>query len=128
MIEKFGSEEDYEWPEGITGREYLSTLKDEEISKKQQRAQDKNKIAVIHVEGAIVTGGIDFNTAGSGGIVKNINKARDDESVKGIILRVNSPGGDVYASSMITNALEEFQSTGRPVYTSMGDILSLIHI
>ena len=122
MIEKFGSEEDYEWPEGITGREYLSTLEDEEISRKQQRAQDKNKIAVIHVEGAIVTGGIDFNTAGSGGIVKNINKARDDESVKGIILRVNSPGGDVYASSMITNALEEFQSTGRPVYTSMGDI------
>ena len=122
MIEKFGSEEDYEWPEGITGREYLSTLKDEEISRKEQRAQDKNKIAVIHVEGAIVTGGIDFNTAGSGGIVKNINKARDDESVKGIILRVNSPGGDVYASSMITNALEEFQSTGRPVYTSMGDI------
>ena len=122
MIEKFGSEEDYEWPEGITGREYLSTLKDEEISKKEQRAQDKNKIAVIHVEGAIVTGGIDFNTAGSGGIVKNINKARDDKNVKGIILRVNSPGGDVYASSMITNALEEFQSTGRPVYTSMGDI------
>ena len=122
MIEKFGSEEDYEWPEGITGREYLSTLKDEKTSKKEQRAQDKNKIAVIHVEGAIVTGGIDFNTAGSGGIVKNINKARDDESVKGIILRVNSPGGDVYASEMITNALEEFQSTGRPVYTSMGDI------
>ncbi len=122
MIEKFGSEEDYEWPEGITGREYLSTLEDEKISKKQQRAQDKNKIAVIHVEGAIVTGGIDFNTAGSGGIVKNINKARDDKNVKGIILRVNSPGGDVYASSMITNALEEFQSTGRPVFTSMGDI------
>ena len=122
MIEKFGSEEDYEWPEGITGREYLSTIEDEDVSKKQQRAQEKNKIAVIHVEGAIVTGGIDFNTAGSGGIVKNINKARDDESVKGIILRVNSPGGDVYASSMITNALEEFQSTGRPVYTSMGDI------
>ncbi len=122
MIEKFGSDDDYEWPEGITGREYLSTLEDEKISKKQQRAQDKNKIAVIHVEGAIVTGGIDFNTAGSGGIVKNINKARDDKNVKGIILRVNSPGGDVYASSMITNALEEFQSTGRPVFTSMGDI------
>ena len=122
MIEKFGSEDDYEWPEGINGREYLSTLKDEDISKKQQRAQDKNKIAIIHVEGAIVSGAIDFNTAGSGGIVKNINKARDDENVKGIILRVNSPGGDVYASSMITNALEEFQSSGRPVYTSMGDI------
>jgi len=79
-------------------------------------------LSTLRGQGAIVTGGIDFNTAGSGGIVKNINKARDDENVKGIILRVNSPGGDVYASSMITNALEEFQATGRPVITSMGDI------
>ena len=122
MIEKYGSEDEYERPEGISGREYLSTLKDEDISIKQKRVKEKNKIAIIHIEGAIVTGGIDFNTAGSDGIVKNINKARDDENVKGIILRVNSPGGDVYASSMITNALEEFQSTGRPVITSMGDI------
>ena len=122
MIEKYGSEEEYERPEGISGREYLSTLKDEDISNKQKRVQEKNKIAIIHVEGAIVTGDIGFNTAGSGGIVKKINKARDDENVKGIVLRVNSPGGDVYASTMITNALEEFQSTGRPVITSMGDI------
>ena len=110
-------EKDYEYPDGINGREYLSTLKDEDA-----KSKEKNKIAIIHVEGAIVTGNIGFNTAGSGGIVKNINKARDDKNVKGIILRVNSPGGDVYASSMITNALEEFQSTGRPVITSMGDI------
>ena len=122
MVEKFGGEEDYEMPEGLSGKEYLSTLKDEDISNKQKRAQEKNKIAIIHVEGTIVPGDIGFNTAGSGGIVKNINKARDDKSVKGIVLRVNSPGGDVYASSMITNALEEFQSTGRPVITSMGDI------
>tara|TARA_A100001388_G_scaffold246533_1_gene205598 strand:- start:4730 stop:6664 length:1935 start_codon:yes stop_codon:yes gene_type:complete len=110
-------EKDYEYPDGISGREYLSTLEDEGTKSKV-----KDKIAIIHVEGAIVTGNIGFNTAGSGGIVKNINKARDDKNVKGIILRVNSPGGDVYASSMITNALEEFQSTGRPVITSMGDI------
>ena len=122
LIEKYGSEEEYERPEGISGREYLSTLKDEDISNKQKRVQEKNKIAIIHVEGAIVTGDIGFDTAGSGGIVKKINKARDDENVKGIVLRVNSPGGDVYASTMITNALEEFQSTGRPVITSMGDI------
>ena len=122
LIEKYGSEEKYERPEGVSGIEYLSTLKDDDISNKQKKLQEKNKIAIIHVEGAIVTGDIGFNTAGSGGIVKNINKARDDENVKGIVLRVNSPGGDVYASSMITNALEEFQSTGRPVITSMGDI------
>ena len=115
-------EREYERPEGITGSEYLSTLKDEDIDSEKKKAQEKNKIAIIHVEGAIVTGNIGYNIAGSGGIVDNINKARDDKNVKGIILRVNSPGGDVYASSMITNALEEFQSTGRPVMTSMGDI------
>tara|TARA_B110000114_G_scaffold180808_1_gene217214 strand:- start:98 stop:1942 length:1845 start_codon:yes stop_codon:yes gene_type:complete len=122
MIKKYGSKDEYERPEGISGGEYLSTLKDEDISNKKKKVQEKNKIAIIHVEGVIVTGNIGFNTAGSGDIVKNINKARDDENVKGIVLRVNSPGGDVYASSMITNALEEFQSTGRPVITSMGDI------
>lgn len=141
LVEKYGNEEEdeedekeekeeedeeeereYERPEGITGSEYLSTLKDEDIDSEKKKAQDKNKIAIIHVEGAIVTGNIGYNIAGSGGIVGNINKARDDKNVKGIILRVNSPGGDVYASSMITNALEEFQSTGRPVMTSMGDI------
>ena len=141
LVEKYGNEEEdeedekeekeeedeeeereYERPEGITGSEYLSTLKDEDIDSEKKKAQEKNKIAIIHVEGAIVTGNIDYNIAGSGGIVDNINKARDDKNVKGIILRVNSPGGDVYASSMITNALEEFQSTGRPVITSMGDI------
>ena len=122
LVEKYGGEDRYKRPEGISGREYLSTLKDDDISRKQKRVQEKNKIAIIHVEGAIVTGDIGFNSAGSGGVVKKINKARDDENVKGIVLRVNSPGGDVYASSMITNALEEFQSTGRPVITSMGDI------
>ena len=137
LVEKHGNEEEdeegeedekeekerkYERPEGITGSEYLSTLKDEDIDSEKKKAQEKNKIAIIHVEGAIVTGNIGYNIAGSGGIVDNINKARDDKNVKGIVLRVNSPGGDVYASSMITNALEEFQSTGRPVMTSMGDI------
>src|SRR5210317_1523027 len=122
LVEKYGGEDRYKRPEGISGREYLSTLKDDDISLKQKRVQEKNKIAIIHVEGEIVTGDIGFNSAGSGGVVKNINKARDDENVKGIVLRVNSPGGAVYASSMITNAVEEFQSTGRPVITSMGDI------
>jgi protease-4 len=122
LIEKYGTKEKYERPVGISGSEYLSTLKDEDISNKQKRIQKKNKIAIVHVEGTISTGEIGFNIAGSTGIVNNINKARDDENVKGIILRINSPGGDVYASKMITNALEEFQSTGRPVISSMGDI------
>ena len=39
-----------------------------------------------------------------------------------MVLRVNSPGGDVWASELITNALNEFKSSGRPIISSMGDI------
>jgi protease-4 len=39
-----------------------------------------------------------------------------------MVLRVNSPGGSVYASELITNALDEFKDTGRPIISSMGDI------
>ena len=77
LIEKYGTREKYKRPEGISGSEYLSTLKDEDISNKQKRIQKKNKIAIIHVEGTISTGEIGFNIAGSTGIVNNINKARD---------------------------------------------------
>ncbi len=86
LIEKYGSEEKYERPEGISGREYLSTLKDEDISYRQKRVQEKNKIAIIHVAGAIVAGDIGFNTTGSGGLVKKFNTARDEDNVKGGIV------------------------------------------
>ena len=115
MSKNYGDANSFDWPDGINEMEYLSTLD----SKKNK---SKNKIAVINVEGAITTGNISFDVAGSDSIVKNIRTARDDDDVVGIVLRVNSPGGDVYASEMITNALEEFQSTNRPVFSSMGDI------
>ena len=43
---------EYERPDGVSIKEYLSTLREEDISSKKKRAQKKNKIAVIHVEGA----------------------------------------------------------------------------
>ena len=63
-----------------------------------------------------------YGIAGSDTIVKNIQKAIKDKSVKALVLRVNSPGGGVYASELITNALNEFKETGRPIVSSMGDI------
>ena len=48
--------------------------------------------------------------------------SHEDKSVKAIVLRVNSPGGGVYASELITNSLNEFKETGRPIVSSMGDI------
>ena len=98
MNQNYGDADSFDWPDGINEMEYLSTLD-------TKKNKSKNKIAVINVEGAITTGNISFDIAGSDSIVNNIRTARDDDDVVGIVLRVNSPGGDVYASEMITNAL-----------------------
>lgn len=102
-------------PDSVSIYDYLATIEVEEND-------SKNKIAVIHVEGSITTGESSFGTAGSDTIVKNIRKAIKDKSVKALVLRVNSPGGGVYASELITNSLNEFKETGRPIVSSMGDI------
>ena len=102
-------------PDSVSIYEYLSTIEED-------KNESKNKIAVINIEGTIVTGEATYNVAGSDTIVKNIRKAIKDNSVKALVLRVNSPGGDVWASELITNALNEFKSSERPIVTSMGDI------
>ncbi|MDG4951675.1 signal peptide peptidase SppA [Actinobacillus equuli] len=80
----------------------------------------ENKIAVINVEGQIVSGKSSQNSAGSDTIVKQLRKAREDKNVRGVILRVNSPGGSAMASEIIRQELEAIQLAGKPVVTSMG--------
>lgn len=82
--------------------------------------QAEEKIAVINVEGEIVWGEGEDGSAGSDEIVKLLHKARRDESVKGVILRVNSPGGSAVASELIRQAAEDVQKSGKPVVSSMG--------
>ena len=117
FFEEFPNEENdiNQLPDSVSIYSYLSTIEND-------KKESKNKIAVIHVEGGITTGESMYGIAGSDTIVKNIQKAIKDKSVKALVLRVNSPGGGVYASELITNALNEFKETGRPIVSSMGDI------
>ena len=117
MYKEFPNKDDNpnELPDSISIYDYLSTI--EEV-----KSESNNLIAIVNVEGTIVTGEASFNVAGSDTIVKNIRNAIKDDSVKALVLRVNSPGGDVWASELITNALNEFKSSGRPIIASMGDI------
>jgi len=108
-------ENKYEFPDSIGIYDYLSLIDDD-------NSESDNKIAIINIEGAIMTGEVAYGVAGSDTIVNNIRKATKDNSVKALVLRVNSPGGDVYASELITNALDEFRFSNRPIITSMGDI------
>jgi protease-4 len=119
MFEEFPNEDDdkYAFPDSISIYDYLSKIRDDEVE-----STSKNKIALINIEGAIMTGEAAFGVAGSDTIVENIQSATKNKSVKALVLRVNSPGGDVWASELITNALNEFKETGRPIVASMGDI------
>jgi protease-4 len=83
------------------------------------------KIAVIYVTGMITSGGsgsdlIFGNTVGSQSIVGSIRQAKNDNSVKAIVLRVDSPGGSGLASDLIWRELQ-LAKKKKPVFVSMSD-------
>lgn len=98
----------------VTPAKYLSSDKLAELGE-----MSKKHIAVYYAIGDIVDSG-DGGIVGSK-VVSDINKLRDDENVLGMVLRVNSGGGSAFASEQIWYAVCSFQSTGKPVYVSMGD-------
>ena len=83
-----------------------------------------DKIAVIPIEGVITSHSGDRSGFNMVEIVKaQLKKADDDSDVKGVILRVDSPGGEVLASDDIANLLRKFQEdSGKPVVVSRGSL------
>jgi protease-4 len=81
----------------------------------------RDRIAVVYAIGSIMGGEGDDMTIGSDRISKAIRKARKDENVKAIVMRVNSPGGSAIASEVIRREIE-LASDVKPVIVSMGDV------
>jgi protease-4 len=84
------------------------------------------KIAVIYATGTIGSGRSDNSplgeqSIGSDTMVKALNDARDDKSIKAIVIRVDSPGGTGLASDIIWRAVESAKEK-KPVVVSMGDV------
>lgn len=80
----------------------------------------KNQIAVVYASGEIADGGGDASIDYLN-FVPLITSLADNDNVKGMVLRVNSPGGSVFGSEQIGEALDYFQSKGKPLAVSMGD-------
>ncbi len=87
---------------------------------KSKNITSKNRIAVIVAEGEIV-GGKAEGVISSDKFAKEIRKARKDDNIKAIVLRVNSPGGSVVASEVIWREMAEAKKV-KPVYVSMGEV------
>ncbi len=84
-----------------------------------------DEIAVLYATGEIDSGtsspmstGTDIN---SEELAKQIRELQNNEDVKGLVLRVNSPGGSAFGSEVIWKALEDFKASGKPFAVSMGD-------
>jgi protease IV len=104
----------------VKGSEYR------EVSPESLNLNKGEKIAVIYASGTIGLGSSDDSpfgdqSVGSTTMVKALNTARDDSSIKAIVIRIDSPGGSAFASDEIWHAIENAK-TKKPVVVSMGDV------
>ncbi len=83
----------------------------------KKREKSKDKIAVLYAEGEIVMKG---NGLAATGIIPEIRKIAADSSVKAVVLRVNSPGGDAQAAEAIRNELQRMRKD-KPLICSFGE-------
>ncbi|MBP6310985.1 MAG: signal peptide peptidase SppA [Flavobacteriales bacterium] len=81
----------------------------------------KGKLAVIYAEGGISSGESSDGTIGSTSLSETIREAREDTTIKAIVLRVNSPGGSGLASDVIWREVA-LATKVKPVIVSMGDV------
>lgn len=111
---------------GVAATMALTDLADGEYDEHVLQGDGAEKVAVIRVDGPIHGGESDpglFAEGGAGArdVIGQIRQATEDDRVKAVILRVDSPGGAVVASDEIARAVRRLRET-KPVVASMGDL------
>ena len=128
LIDKIGYHDEYlkglKTAVGVSDKDELNTIEIEDYAlyaSNKKPFTAKNKIAVIYTEGQIFYGEGDETYVGQGAVSKSLEKARNDDKIKAIVLRVNSPGGSALASELIWREVELTKKV-KPVIVSMGDV------
>ncbi|MCX7557645.1 signal peptide peptidase SppA [Xanthomonadaceae bacterium JHOS43] len=80
------------------------------------------KVAVVVAQGEIADGDLPPGAVGGVSTSKLLREAREDEDVKAVVLRVDSPGGGVFPSEQIRREVELLRAVGKPVIASMGNV------
>ncbi|MEP7057747.1 MAG: signal peptide peptidase SppA [Caldimonas sp.] len=94
----------------------------DEYLARQHPKRSGDAVGVVVAEGEIVDGTAPAGTVGGLSTAALIRKAREDEHIKALVLRVNSPGGSVFGSELVRRELELTRAAGKPVVVSMGDV------
>lgn len=129
LIDKIAYRDEYESAIkaaiGIDADKNINTITIEDYSNyvadKKSIQFAKAKIAVIYAEGQIIYGKGNENFVGQGTMGEALKKAREDDKIKAIVLRINSPGGSALASELIWREIELTKKV-KPVIVSMGDV------
>ncbi len=81
----------------------------------------KNTLAVIYAQGEIMGGEGSVSVIGEGSINRSLKEAREDDDVKAIVLRIDSPGGSALTSELIWREIELTKKV-KPIVVSMGNV------
>ena len=114
LTEVFGSngEDSYNY---VDYYEYQTTMKP-----KFDLSQDD--IAIVVASGAIMDGSQPRGATGGDTVAALLRQALNDDKIKAVVLRVDSPGGSAFASEVIRNEIEALKEAGKPVVASMSSL------
>jgi protease IV len=110
-----GEDEESKSFRGIGIADYAMAIGD------RHERQSENKIAVVYAEGEIVDGEGEAGLIGGDRLARQLRKLRQDDGVKAVVLRVNSPGGSAVASEVIQREVI-LTRKAKPVVVSMGSL------
>ena len=118
LISLVGEDEETHSYNKVGLNNYLKTIKSDRFG----RTAKGDKVGVIVARGTILDGEQPSGTIGGDSTAALIAKARNDDDVKAIVLRVDSGGGSAFASEVIRRELEKARADGKPVVASMGSV------
>jgi len=92
------------------------------VARQPQPPRSGDAIGVVVAQGEISDGMAPAGAIGGRSTAELIRKARDDDAVKVLVLRVDSPGGSAFGSELVRRELELTRTAGKPVVVSMGNV------
>ena len=93
-----------------------------QLDARRSPMDSRPQVAVVVAEGEIAGGDLPAGRIGGVSTSALLREARDDDDVKAVVLRVDSPGGEVFASEQIRREVDALKAAGKPVVVSMGDM------
>jgi len=118
MIELVGPDEAHHSFRSVSLEDYLKVVHREE----SRRSPPAGAIGVVMASGEILDGNQPSGTIGGESTTALLRRALEDEDIRAVVLRIDSPGGSVLASEQIYREVQALRAAGKPVVASMSDV------